>query len=868
MAGAIAEGVIVKLTEMIVQQAAQEAELVCNFTKDFEWLKNTLKTVSGGLKYVDALFTQDEDIKAWLDKVRDFVWDAEDIVGECAVRSLNARSVTQFCVCSPHEMLFRYRIGKKIHAVKERISSIERDGKQLKLFRDLVQPSKSAAGREVWKGNSLPPKDSHPVAIESKLQHLISLIDESTVSVIAVVGMGGAGKTFLLQNVFDRIKQRYDHSIWFSISQSYSVHKLQCDLTSHMGDLEVRVKDVSDERAAELIHADLLGTKSLIVLDDVWSATREVNIVTSLGLPIGHESQCKVVVTTRSKEVCQNLGAFLYQMELLSEQESWKLFCTHAFRVNRSFCLGFTEISQWSSKLRQLVKVVDVNTDPVIQILRLSYDSLPTALKPCFSYLSFFPEDEKIDCEYLINRWIAEGFIPHVEEQWDVAWGYLYQLANVCLLEVWEDDNLIRYCKIHDLLLDLSVDISKENRCAFAVEDSFTSVKRILLGRKELDDGAIAQSRASCTRASCTRALRTLSLYKNPIEKIEASFFRPMRLLRVLDLSETNISTLTHCVGKLKLLKVLNLSRTRIAEVPICVRSLKSLVLLDLSMCQQLRRLPDWIGELKCLEHLNIIAWHDELRSHMPKGISELVSLRVLRSDSLWLSVEEDGLLKLDDVAILTRLQELCLTIRHEEELRSIEDGILRHLVNMSRMSVSGFSTESHLPQNITALKDLHTLELRKFAVPNWMCKLTNLRQLILWDCKGENYPPLETLPNLVRLALYGNVSCRELPEDFGKTSGFPNLRFLTISGFPLLEKLPDFEDGAMPVMENFRLVLCPRMKKVPQGLERLRRLREFYYRGTGTDEFRERLNEGGEVWIKMKEKNPYVRIRRGLIFS
>ncbi|XP_057846992.2 disease resistance RPP13-like protein 4 [Cryptomeria japonica] len=447
-------------------------------------------------------------------------------------------------------------MGKRIQEVKERVRYITTDGERLKLFRDLVhsdQPSSSAAGRSAWKGNSVLPSDSHLVAIEPKLQHLIPLIDDSTVPVIALVAMGAAGKTFLLQNAFERLKQRYEHSIWLSVSQSYSVHKLQCDLASHLGDLEARVKDVSDERAAELIHAGLQGTKSLIVLDDVWRAARVDNIITSLGLPIGQGSQCKVVVTNRNRGVAQNLSALIYEMKLLSKEDSRQLFCAYAFpsddcnlppqdlqvvaaevqkqcgRLPLAFktigasLSGCTDTSEWNSRLSWL-KQSELHpqkevTNPdyrIIEILRLSYDSLPAALKPCFSYMSYFPEDGRVDCNYLINLWIAEGFIPQVEDQWEVAWDYLHQLANLCLFEVLEGEFTNEICKIHDLLRDLAIDISKENRCAFDIEDDFTSVKRILLAKQEIDDMVIAQS-----RASCPRSLRTLSLLVNPINKIE-----------------------------------------------------------------------------------------------------------------------------------------------------------------------------------------------------------------------------------------------------------------------------------------------------------------------------------------------------------
>lgn len=46
------------------------------------------------------------------------------------------------------------------------------------------------------------------------------------------------------------------------------------------------------------------------------------------------------------------------------------------------------------------------------KILTLSYNDLPTALRPCFLYFGLFPEDQEIPAFDLINMWpVAEKFI-------------------------------------------------------------------------------------------------------------------------------------------------------------------------------------------------------------------------------------------------------------------------------------------------------------------------------------------------------------------------------------------------------------------------------------------------------------------------
>ncbi|XP_059073256.1 disease resistance RPP13-like protein 4 [Cryptomeria japonica] len=352
---------------------------------------------------------------------------------------------------------------------------------------------------EVYKKSSLLPRDSHPVGIDSKVEDMLRLLQDPQVPVIAVVGMGGSGKTFLLQNVYKALKSRFDNSIWLSISKSYAVKNLQHDIAFRKGlKKEILDVEISEETAAELIHDRLQGKKSLIVLDDLWTLSTEDNLLDKLGLPA--DKDCKVVVTTRNKEVARNSKAHIYEMENLSDEDSWKLFCVYAFlghgenrvpshleevgrkivkqcgnlplaiKTTAASLASTTDLRKWESKRRQLERAVIPigDHDPVMDILKLSYDSLPPHLKPCFAYLSFFPEDEEIDPEYLVYLWIAEGFVPTGagDEQWDTAWDWLDQLAQLCLLQLCEDRKgaaddsyewLNKYCKVHDLLHDLAI---------------------------------------------------------------------------------------------------------------------------------------------------------------------------------------------------------------------------------------------------------------------------------------------------------------------------------------------------------------------------------------------------------------------------
>ncbi|GLJ21021.1 hypothetical protein SUGI_0384130 [Cryptomeria japonica] len=215
--------------------------------------------------------------------------------------------------------------------------------------------------------------------------------------------------------------------------------------------------------------------------------------------------------------------------------------------------------------------------------------------------------------------------------------------------------------------------------------------------------------------------LHTLSLSQNwRIISIPENLFSAMKGLRVLDLSGTRISKLPQSLGKMKLLKVLNLNDTKIDKVPKCVRHLKGLLFLALP--QRCEKLPVWINEVKCLQHLEC-----EGVTHMPKGISKLICLRTLRSDWLDLSGEDDGFMRPEDFVNISQLQELCLDVNRT--LKELE-----------------------LPKKMTAMKDLESLIVWRFAVGSWICDMANLKELELECCDSTDYLELQKMPNLVRL--------------------------------------------------------------------------------------------------------------------
>lgn len=86
----------------------------------------------------------------------------------------------------------------------------------------------------------------------------------------------------------------------------------------------------------------------------------------------------------------------------------------------------------------ELPKIMDDNT-----MLKLTYDQLPSSLKPCFAYCAIFPQDYEIDVQMLINMWMSQGFIRQDSDLNPEALGYQYfveLLRRSCFQETMRDE--------------------------------------------------------------------------------------------------------------------------------------------------------------------------------------------------------------------------------------------------------------------------------------------------------------------------------------------------------------------------------------------------------------------------------------------
>ncbi|MFS8034570.1 putative P-loop containing nucleoside triphosphate hydrolase [Helianthus anomalus] len=120
----------------------------------------------------------------------------------------------------------------------------------------------------------------------------------------------------------------------------------------------------------------------------------------------------------------------------------------------------------WKEVAESLSNYIVRDPNQYMDTLALSYNHLPSHLRPCFLYLGVFPGDCDIPVHKLIRLWVAQGFIDQSTSKSleDVAEDYLMDLLGRSLVIVSKkgDDGQIKACHVHDLLRSLCMWKAKE----------------------------------------------------------------------------------------------------------------------------------------------------------------------------------------------------------------------------------------------------------------------------------------------------------------------------------------------------------------------------------------------------------------------
>ncbi|KAL4614440.1 hypothetical protein ACB092_07G055200 [Castanea dentata] len=848
MADAILYGVVRKIIESLGSSTLQQVGSIWGFKDDLEKMSNTVSTIQAVLEDAEDQQVQNRQVRDWLMKLRETVFDADDLLSEFSTYVLRqnvmggskmTKKVRVF-FSSSNQLAFGFKMARKIKTIRERFNGIARDRNNFQLVERPLGTTVVTRKRD--QTHSFVREEDVIGREEDKKAIIGQLLDfdvVENVSFISIVGIGGLGKTTLVQYIYNDEK--------VCVSDDFDVKAIAEKILASANHTSPNNLEM-DQLQIEL-RKSLNQKKYLLVLDDVWNENKEIwcNLKTLL---LDGLKGSKVVITTRTNLVANITSTISpYLLKGLSNDQSWLLFKQMAFEkkqetinpnleaIGRDIvekCCGVplaiktigrvlyfkkTGVEWLDIKNNELMNVTQIK-DGFLPVLKLSYDYLPSHLKCCFAYCSLFPKDCLISSVKLIPLWIAQGFIqsPEGNQQLeDIANEYFMELHWRSFFQVdfiggsMYKDTLF---KMHDLVHDLAFSISRIECTLVDSNAKNVNEKSRYLSCAFKNDSFFEENLNSLVKAKKMRTflLTRHRLYRPVEESVLKTLISTFRYLRALDLYDLKIKTLPNIIGKLMHLKYLDLSLNDIEVLPSSITRLVNLHTLKLKWCVKLKELPIDIQKLVSLKHLDIESCFN--LTHMPYELGQLTSLQtlslfVLSNDPIGSSKHSGGLAELNKLNDLRGKIEI-------KNLESVKDAISEtkaaNLKEKQHLSDFSLGWNDRLDDVINAGDDENLLDglqppqnLKYLSVQwyggvrfsNWLSSLTNLSELYIhYGKKCQHLPPLYQFPSLRKIYLYEMRSLEYISDlditnevsASSLTTFFPSLESLTLQKCPNLK--------------------------------------------------------------------------------
>ncbi|KAL4601032.1 hypothetical protein ACB092_11G242500 [Castanea dentata] len=837
----MAEGMLLAVAQKIIEDlgswAFKEVASLWNVEAELENIKNTVSTIQAVLRDAAEQQTHSHQVKDWLEKLKDAVYEADDLFGEFYSEALRqggmsgniTKKVRNFLSTS-NPLVLRQEMSGKINAMKQKLNAIAEDRKLFHLKEYHAEPPVSM-DREETHSFVL---DEKVIGREDDKEAIIKLLlepnDEENVSIISIVGIGGLGKTTLAQFVYNdkNIKEHFELKMWICISDVFDVkmiiQKIISATVEKLEDHSVeKLEDHSMDKLQDQLRKIINQKKYLLVLDDVWN--EDPHKWESLkDLLIGGAKGSKIVITTRAGLVAEiTCSVSIYTLKGLNEKQSWLLFKQIAFRKGRGQgtnnprleeigreivhkCQGMplaiksignvlrlekTE-HKWSYVKNNILEIATQQKNDIFPILKLSYDHLPSHLKSCFAFCSLFPKDYEIDNVTLIQLWIAQGFIRPSnknQELEDVADEYFKDLLwRSFFEEVTNERGELKY-KMHDLIHDLAQLVAGAECTIITLDGNNFDEKTRHVSLPFYIGSSFIKTSSLLVRAEKLRTfLLTFEwgrLEESKLNKLILSF----RRLRALGLCGVQIERVPDSIEKLIHLTYLDFSKNHAIEtLPNAISRLWKLQTLKVNGCENLKELPKDISFLPSLRHLeNSNCWR---LSHMPDGLGQMTCLQTLS-----VFVVRDNQASTSRHISNVYSEPNAANLRAKQYLERLT--LLWHANDFYFCSDDDNDSDEKLLEGLQPHQNLKFLSVRGYGgvrFSSWLSLLTNLVDLSITGCKRcQQLPRLSQLHSLERLSLTNMkvleyISDGDINEEVPTSSFFPSLKSIDIDDCPNLK--------------------------------------------------------------------------------
>ncbi|TYI38187.1 hypothetical protein ES332_A02G008200v1 [Gossypium tomentosum] len=869
MAEALISAVVGEVASKAASVAVEMISLGWGFKDEMQRLGNSLEMIGAFLQDAEGNKKQTNSVKLWLKRLRDVAYEADEVLDEIAYEFLRRKveigdQMWRKVRDTPSTVTFQHNMANKVKDILNSLDDLNKIAKdyglqQLAIDQRIFIPSNVETVSFLDDSNIVGRKND----VSKVVDMLLSPQDDRTVSVVPIVGMAGIGKTTLARLVYHDVdvERRFDVRFWVCVSDDFNVKRILREMLEH----DMNYQQTSIPQNLNALTAKLKGKieqakrgneqiKYLLVLDDVWNVEQWDELMWCLE-GVNKNRGNKVIVTTRIEDVAikvETLPNQRHQPGKLKDEECWSIIKEKACGdspISPSLVLIGEEMAKQCHGVPLAAKVIGGTMrriersraawlkiqksdvwDSVYSVLRLSFDHLSSpCLKKCFAYCAMFPKDFCFRKEQLIQLWMAEGFLGGSKEMMDTGNRYFHELLSNSLFQDVGKDRCgnILTCKMHDLVHDLALSVSKFETLIFQ-ENSSSSTDEVSYIR-HLSIGYDGES-LPIILTSVAPKLHSLFSEIDVFKKLSRTFTS----LRVLKFSGADILELPASLGELKHLRYMDISKTSIKVLPLSITKLYMLQTLRFMGCRELA-FPDGLRNFISLKHI-----HFDQRSSQPIELRHLISLQTLP-----MFFVRDNELHLDALGCLNELGgqlKICdlQSVRDKEEARKAN---LRLKTKLTKVIFewTNFSNDTceEVLEGLQPHSGLQSLIIWNYGgekLPSWMSRpvhgsnigsliLDNLMELVLDNCVNcKSLPPLGQLNSLKFLALRNMDKVKCIGNEFycdgsnqGQKEVFPALKTFILRRLLNLKEWTATTAAIMfPCLEELFVSNCPLLKSVP----------------------------------------------------
>ncbi|KAL6654468.1 hypothetical protein ACP70R_007933 [Stipagrostis hirtigluma subsp. patula] len=822
------------LAPYVKEMVVEELRMVLGASGEIEKLGDRVGMMEACLVDAERRRIDEPNVQRWVSKLKGALYDAIDMLDLCRLDAEKRRSSSGgeegmeekkapgclqpllFCLRNPS---FAHTMGKRMKDLNARLDAIHEEMARFRFepisSSTVVVPPSNATAPSRTTTSLLDESGIVGEQIERDTNALVQelLADEPAIKVVSITGPGGMGKTTLASKIFNdkTIQVEFKKKIWLSVTETYDAAKLLRSAITQAGE-EPRGDD-QEVLARGLV--DILSTgKFLLVMDDVWSNEPWVHV---LQRPIDqaarNQPQSRVIITTRSRELLQHMGATYHQhhVKAINDEDAWSLLrkqlqnAVSESTLDRLKDIGMEIVRrcdglplavkavggvlrmktpnerEWKGVLHDPIWSVDKTDNDLSVALRLSYEDLSPPVKQCFLYYSLLPKgDNKSDV--LIGMWISQGYIQvtaadqgqRTKEAEEIGICYYKDLITRNLIEPSNFTADGTHSSMHDVIRSFGRHMAKEEALVVQVSASekgsqlasSTRFRHVSIESTEswLDAVVLPEWGSISRKQELLRSLIIKGRIQfGPSNNPSLSRFTSLRALFV---AHAESERFVESLCKLKHLRFLHLEHTDISRLPDDIHKMKFLEYIGLRDC------PNFTGQLPSsilkLERLRCLRIWGCTKFIVPKGLGGLTELNRItrfpvRIQDEWCSLEE--------LAPLCKLKEIQIYGLAAVPLGSLAaQAKIHNKLQLQSLFLYCFASIGGVRLDMVTREDCQRVE----EVFDQLCPPPHLETLSIYDYIGL------VLPNWMRMTVAASPI------------GFNSLTIVDFVGLPFCTQLPD----------------------------------------------------------------------------